>query len=109
MAAPYYCADSENGDHIGDPSEDALFMLIDDLNDTDNTFVVVQPDQDDPVWFASVAVLDEGGYEIVRRDTSRREHEVTTETSINQIAHDLILWIATRHRPGRPVRLDQGF
>ena len=70
-------ADNENGDRIDDPSEDALFMMIDDLNESDNTFVVVQPDEDDPVWLASVAVLDEGGYEIVRRDSSRNEHEVT--------------------------------
>jgi hypothetical protein len=56
--AQYDRADGENGDHIDDPSEDALFMLIDDLNDADNTFVVIQPDEDDPVWFASVAVLD---------------------------------------------------
>lgn len=55
MGSRYYCADSENGEHIDDPSEDALFMLIDDLNDTDNTFVVVQPDEDAPAWFASVA------------------------------------------------------
>ncbi|MGW6692132.1 hypothetical protein [Streptomyces sp. NPDC054961] len=96
MAADYYCADSENGDHIDDPSEDALFMLIGDLNGTDNTFVVIQPDEDDPAWFASVAVLDEGGYEIVRRDTTRREHEVTTETSIDQIAGDLTKWLAAR-------------
>ena len=54
MAAKYYCADSENGDHIDDPSEDALFDLISELNDSDNTFVVIQPDQDDPAWFASV-------------------------------------------------------
>lgn len=43
MAAECYCADSENGDHINDPSEDALFMLISDLNGTVNTFVVIQP------------------------------------------------------------------
>lgn len=61
MAARHYGADSENGDRIDDPSEDALFMMISDLSDLDNTFVVVQPDEDDPVWFASVAVLDEGG------------------------------------------------
>ncbi|MFE0581035.1 hypothetical protein [Streptomyces sp. NPDC058874] len=96
MAAEYYCADSENGDHVDDPSEDALFMLISDLNGTDNTFVVVQPDEDDPLWFASVAVLDEGGYEIVRRDTTRREHDITTATSINQIAGDLTKWLAAR-------------
>ncbi|MFI9342570.1 hypothetical protein ACIG0D_15010 [Streptomyces sp. NPDC052773] len=104
MGAQYYGADSENGDRIDDPSEDALFMMISDLNDSDNTFVVVQPDEDDPVWFASVAVLDEGGYEIVRRDTTRNEHEVTTATSINDIARDLTIWMAARDFPGRPTR-----
>ncbi|AJF68520.1 hypothetical protein [Streptomyces vietnamensis] len=104
MGAQYYGADSENGDRIDDPSEDALFMMISDLNDTDNTFVVIQPDEDAPVWFASVAVLDEGGYEVVRRDASRREHEVATSTSIGDIARDLTIWMAIRHFPGRPPR-----
>ncbi|MER5550037.1 hypothetical protein ABT072_48545 [Streptomyces sp. NPDC002589] len=104
MRAQYYGADSENGDRIDDPSEDALFMMISDLNNSDNTFVVVQPDEDDPVWFASVAVLDEGGYETVRRDTSRNEHEVTTTTSINDIARDLTIWMAARDFPERPTR-----
>ncbi|MGJ5760113.1 hypothetical protein [Streptomyces galbus] len=103
MGAQYYGADSENGDRIDDPSEDALFMMISDLNDSDNTFLVVQPD-DDPVWFASVAVLDEGGYEIVQRDTVRNEHEVTTATSINDIARDLTIWLAGRDFPKRPAR-----
>jgi len=103
MGAQYYGADSENGDRIDDPSEDALFMMISDLNDSDNTFVVVQPDEDDPVWFASVAVLNDGGYEIVRRDTFRNEHDVTTATSINDIARDLTIWMAARHYPGRPT------
>jgi hypothetical protein len=103
MGAQYYGADSENGDRIEDPSEDALFKVISDLNDSDNTFVVVQPDEDDPLWFASVAVLDEGGYEIVRRDTTRNEHDVTTSTSISDIARDLTIWMATRRYPGRPT------
>lgn len=103
MAATYYCADSENGDHIDDPSEDALFELISDLNDTDNTFVVIQPDQDEPVWFTSVAVLENGGYEVVRRDASRREHEVCVEASINRIANDLTVWMAARHSTERPT------
>ncbi|WP_432083607.1 hypothetical protein [Streptomyces sp. WAC 04229] len=96
MAAHYYCADSENGDHIDDPSEDGLFMLISDLNGSDNTFVVIQPDEDDPVWFASIAVLDQGGYEIVRRDTTHREHDVTIESSIDRIACDLTKWLSAR-------------
>ncbi|MFE5896911.1 hypothetical protein ACFQ67_05735 [Streptomyces sp. NPDC056488] len=104
MGAQYYGADSESGDRIDDPSEDALFMLISELSDSDNTFVVVQPDEDDPVWFASVAILDEGGYEIVRRDTIRNEHEVTTATSINDIARDLTIWMAARDFPGRSTK-----
>ncbi|MFD9096103.1 hypothetical protein [Streptomyces collinus] len=104
MGARYYGADSENGNRIDDPSEDALFMMISDLNDSDNTFVVVQPDEDDPAWFASVAVLDEGGYEIVRRDVSRNEHEVTTAMSINDVARDLTLWMAARDFRGRPTK-----
>ncbi|WP_393061794.1 hypothetical protein [Streptomyces sp. LN549] len=97
MGAAYYRAESESGDHIEDPSEDALFMLLDDLNGSDNTFIVIQPDdEDDPVWFTSVAVLDEGGYEVVRHDTTRREHEVITETSIDRIARELTIWMTAR-------------
>ncbi|MGX1135615.1 hypothetical protein RKD49_007805 [Streptomyces glaucescens] len=33
----HYGADSENGDRIDDPSEDALFMMISDLNNSDST------------------------------------------------------------------------
>ncbi|MFH8624058.1 hypothetical protein ACH4A8_19490 [Streptomyces vietnamensis] len=104
VGAQYYGADSENGDRVDDPSEDVLLMMIGDLNNSDNTFVVVQPDEDDPVRFASVAVLDEGGYEIVRRDTAHNGHEVTTATSINDIARDLTIWMAARDFPGRPTR-----
>ena len=48
MGAAYYRADSENGDRIDEPSEDALFMLIDDLNGSNHTFVVIQPDERRP-------------------------------------------------------------
>ncbi|SHM75407.1 hypothetical protein SAMN05216268_1145 [Streptomyces yunnanensis] len=52
-------------DHVDDPSEDALFRLISDLNDADNTFAAIQSDEDESAWFASAPVLDEGGYEAV--------------------------------------------
>ncbi|MEU4878158.1 hypothetical protein [Streptomyces sp. NPDC021608] len=107
MTATYCCAHSENGDHIDDPSEDALFMLIDDLNDSDNTFVVIEPDEDDPTWFASVALRDEGGYEIVRRDVAHREHDVDVEPDIGRIALDLTIWNAGRRQ--RPLVLHDDF
>ncbi|MYT76860.1 hypothetical protein YW3DRAFT_00153 [Streptomyces sp. MnatMP-M77] len=107
MPAEYYRADSENGDHIEDPSEDALYMLFDDLNDADNTFVVIRPDEADPVWSASVTALDEGGYEVVRRDSTRREHEVVTETGIGRIALDLTIWMAARDHPERAARAER--
>ncbi|WP_262286763.1 hypothetical protein [Micromonospora sp. MA102] len=43
MTAEYHAADTENGDHIDDPSEDALFMLINQLGHPDNTFVTITP------------------------------------------------------------------
>jgi hypothetical protein len=68
-------------DHAPDasPSEDALFMLIDDLIRLGQHFVVIQPDDDALAWFTFAAILDKGGYEVVRRDTTRREHDVVTE------------------------------
>ncbi|MFJ3840423.1 hypothetical protein ACIPY6_33630 [Streptomyces sp. NPDC090054] len=33
-----------------------------------------------------------------------REHEVATETSIDQIARDLAIWMAARDFPGRPTQ-----
>lgn len=79
----------------------ALFEPIGELNDTGNTFVVIQPDQDDPAWCASVTVLDEGGYEVVRRDATRRdgtrrEHHVTTGNRVDRIALDPTTWLAAR-------------
>lgn len=41
-AGPIGDFDSENGHHIDDPSEDALFDLISELNDADSTFTVIQ-------------------------------------------------------------------
>ncbi|BAU87875.1 hypothetical protein SLA_7009 [Streptomyces laurentii] len=63
---------------------------------------MIQPDQDAPAWFASVAVLDEGGYEVVRR-----EHDVTVETSNDRIAGDLTKWLAARASSNTAWRSDQ--
>lgn len=68
MGADYHTADTENGDHIDDPSEDSLFMLIEDLDQARNTFITITPAGDDPAWYASVTLLPDGTYEVERAD-----------------------------------------
>jgi hypothetical protein len=104
VAADNYIADTENGDHLDDPSEDALFILISELNHDGNTFVTIQPDTDNSSWYASVSLLDDGAYVVEHRDPGHREHELGTRTDIDRIAHDLTIWLAARDHPGQPAR-----
>jgi hypothetical protein len=104
MAGGYNHADTEDGGHWDDPSEDLLFELIDELNRTDNTFVIIEPDGESADWFASVSLLQEGTYEMEWRDIARRDHELTVETDRGHIAKQLTRWLAARHHPGKPTR-----
>ncbi|MEW1549290.1 hypothetical protein [Streptomyces tsukubensis] len=102
MGADYYRADSEDGDRIDDPSEDGLFMMISDLDDSGNTFLTVRPDVPAPHWSATVTLVGTvggNGYEVVRRDSARNEHEVTVSSDIDGIARELTIWMAARDRP----------
>jgi hypothetical protein len=100
MASPKFHprAETENGDFIDEPSEDALYMLIGDLNTTDNTFVIIEPATDDPTWYASISLLTQGTYEVEYRDAALREHHLATQTDPSRIAKDTTIWIA--QRPG---------
>lgn len=91
-----YRAETENGDFVDEPSEDAIFMLIGDLNLTDNTFIIIEPLVDAPAWYASISLLGEGAYEVEYRDARRSDHELTTETDPSEIARDTIIWLAHR-------------
>ena len=102
MADGYYHADSEDGEHWDDPSEDLLFMMIEGLNHTDNTFVIIEPDDESMTWFASVSLLEDGTYEMEWRDMSRRDHELTVASHRGRIAKELTMWLAARHFPGKP-------
>jgi hypothetical protein len=99
-----YHADTEDGTHEDDPSEDTLFSLIDDLYHPTNTFVIIEPEDEASDWFASVTLQDDGTYEMEWRDLSRGDHELTVETSRSHMARELIVWLSERHYPGSPVR-----
>jgi hypothetical protein len=104
MSADYYSADTENGDHMDDPSEDVLFMLLNDLNWAGNTFIAITPAGDHPAWYASVTLLPDGTYEVDRADPSCGEQHRDNATSPGDIARDLTIWLAARDYPGRPAR-----
>ncbi len=104
MAGGYYHADTEDGRHWDDPSEDLLFMLVEELDHAANTFVVIEPDDESMDWFASVSLLEDGTYEVEWRDMSRRDHELTIETNRGHIAKELTRWLAARNFPGKPAR-----
>ncbi|GAA3437927.1 hypothetical protein GCM10018954_075410 [Kutzneria kofuensis] len=91
--AQYYVAESEGGDVVADPSEDALYMRISDLVFPDNSFVTIQPPGERDDWHVVVALLEEGGYEVEYRHKGRGEHRVVNETEISDIAHEVIIWL----------------
>jgi hypothetical protein len=104
MGADYYTADTENGDHIDDPSEDALFMLLEDLDQAGNSFITITPAHDDPAWYVSVTLLANGTYEVERADPRHSEQHRGTATDPSDIARDLTIWLAAQDYPGRPAR-----
>src|SRR4051794_33578854 len=95
-AGSFY-ADTETGDHLHQPSTDTLTQVIGGLDQTDNTFVTLLPDSDNPTWYASVSLLADGTFEVERRDTATGEHQTTTSTDPQTIAADLIKWTTNRN------------
>jgi len=104
MGADYYTADTENGGHLDDPSEDALLMLLGGLNQAGNSFITITPAGEDPAWYASVTLLTNGTYEVERGDPVHGEQRRDTATRPDDIARDLTIWPAARDYPGRAAR-----
>jgi hypothetical protein len=103
MGAEYYIADTENGDHLDDPSQDALSMMIEDLDQADNTFLTITPADPGAAWYASASRLRNNTYEVEYHDPRSGDHELTTQTERSKIAKDLTQWLARRHYPGKPA------
>ncbi|THV23560.1 hypothetical protein [Glycomyces paridis] len=98
MAADYYRVDTEDGDHIDDPSEDALYMLLEDLNPIDNRFLTIAPPGSQPAWHATVSLMDDNVFAVERAHAELGVHELETGTDRNAIARDLTIWLASRCR-----------
>lgn len=96
MTARHYCARTQDGYHLDDPSHVALVVLIDELNHVDNTFMTVQPDRAGAGWRASVSLRRDETYEIVFQDDSGRAREAVTLTASDAVANTLSRWLAAR-------------
>lgn len=97
MAADFHHAETESGVRVDDPSEPALRTLLAGLDDTDNTFLVVEAD--DAPWYASIATADGGGYEMELRDPATGEHVVAERSGVDALARELTLWLGRRETP----------
>jgi hypothetical protein len=93
-----FYADTESGIRLHDPTRSDLLDLIDGLNDTDNTFIVVHPPADDAEWFISVSknIGTFGGYELDRHDPQTGERVITTAATPTTIADDVLAWTHQR-------------
>lgn len=76
---------------IEDPSEDHLFLLVDDLRRNQDFFIVEK--LADPTGQTYAQVMREGdGYLIERRDGSAGTHQHATTGDPRKVQHDLTTW-----------------
>ena len=96
MAAPRFCADTHDGYHLDNPSPVALLVLVRELNEVDNTYVKVWPNPKNPVWQATVSLLEDEIYEIEYRDTRVRERRTVSHRDSRAVVYDLLGWLSRR-------------
>lgn len=99
MAARFHIADAENGQFRDDPDHDGLFAMISSLNQSDNTFVTVNPADDSLAWYGSVSFLSSGSYEVELADPDHHEHQVTIHADLSTATKTISRWLATHQHP----------
>ena len=87
---PILRATSENGDVIDDPSEDALFMMLEDIDGGDGTYLIVESLTDSSgQTYAQTSRDDDGTYIVEHRNGSPDEHYGTVASDM-RAAHSLL-------------------
>jgi hypothetical protein len=83
----------ENGDTYDDPSEDALFMILEDLAAGDALWVIVEKISDSSnQTYAQAVRLDDGGFQVERRLGSPETHETTGPCDLRAAHAQLTRW-----------------
>ena len=86
----------ESGVVVDEPSEDAIFEAMGDLDNRDNTFLTIEPTGNGQEWYAVIGLVDAGGFEIELRDAKTREHKLYVSKDRSRIVTDVTIWIAGR-------------
>ena len=93
VSAPVVRAILESGATWEDPSEDLLFMLLTDIEDGDETFVIVErPSDESGQTYAQVIRGDGGEWILERRDGDRDRHYRTTFEDLREAHATLTAW-----------------
>ena len=87
---------TESGASVDEPSEDAIFETMGELDGHDNSFLTIEPDADDQGWYVVISLAELGGFEVELRDATTRTHELYASADRNRIARDVTKWIADR-------------
>ena len=92
-ASPFLRALVENGDTYDDPSEDLLFMLLEDVEAGEGLWVLVERIEDATgQTFAQCVRLTDGSYQIEHRDGAADRHFVTAAAGFRDAHTFLTAW-----------------
>ena len=101
--------ETSQGEHYDEPSEDALFMLMEDLQQEQDYCIVGDAGDTTGQTYAQVMRVG-GGFLMERRGGSEDTHEHATSADLRQVHHDLTTWAfgvqrenVLRWQPGFPA------
>lgn len=83
--------ETSQGEHYDEPSEDALFMFLEDLQQEQDYFIVEDARDTTGQTYAQVMRVS-GGFLVERRTGSEETHEHASSTDLRQVHQDLTTW-----------------
>lgn len=101
--------ETSDGEHYEEPSEDALFMLMEDLHDERDYFILENTSDTTGQTYMQVMRVGDG-FLVERRGGSQDTHEHTTSAELRKVHQDLTTWAFSMQRqtvlpwqPGYPA------
>ncbi|WP_034610771.1 hypothetical protein [Cellulomonas sp. URHD0024] len=96
---PVLRASTSDDDVYDDPSEDALFMLLEDLSTSDDYVIVERLGEPTGEVYIQATIAKAGGYIVERRAGSAATHEFAATDDLRLAHEDLTTWAHELDRP----------